>query len=132
MGAISPLSYLRIGLLRYHDHYHTITVFAGRALWYCTEQGAFSRLERFSAIWAKPLTSAPLFHFQLSRGTPGVIYTYSYYITTPIAFALKNHYRMSTVGLSRISNGYFKKLLGSGGSLLKPPHGGFRIETAVT
>jgi hypothetical protein len=35
--------------------------------------------------------------------------------------------------LSRSSNGYFKPLLGPcGGSLLIPPHGGLRSETAVT
>jgi hypothetical protein len=51
-------------------------------------------------------------------------------ITTPIASALKNYYK---IDISRSSNGYFKPLLDPGGGFIpRQPHGGFRSETAVT
>jgi hypothetical protein len=61
-------------------------------------------------------------------GPPGCFTHVS--ITTPIVFALKNYYRWSFLEVpADILNHFWIQVAVL---LLKPPHGGFRIEAAVT
>jgi hypothetical protein len=66
-----------------------------------------------------------------SSWVPGVFYEYFYgALTTPVVSALKNYYIQ---GFLKVPTDVLNHLwIQLEISLLKPPHGGFRIETAVT
>jgi hypothetical protein len=59
-------------------------------------------------------------------------YTAHISITTSVAFALKNYYTQGFLEVPADILNHFWIQIQVVVSLLKPPHGGFKIETAVT